>query len=332
MRVAVKNEIISDGGDIEQYMAQLGRQARAAAEILAQTDPEAKNEALLKIAEAINQQRELIKAENQKDMRDGELNGLDAALLDRLLLSDARIDAMIEGLRQIVSLPDPVGEISELEYRPSGIQVGKMRVPLGVIGIIYESRPNVTIDAAALCLKSGNASILRGGKEAINSNQAIYQCIKQGLKLGGLPQTCVQVINTIDRSAVGLMLNMQESIDVIIPRGGKSLIERVSSEASIPVIKHLDGLCHVYIDDGANLSKAFDIALNAKTRRYGVCNAMETLLVAESVAKDFLPDMISALIEKGVELRGCASTRQYNPDAIGVASDEDWETEYLAPI
>lgn len=332
MRVAVKNEIISDGGDIEQYMAQLGRQARAAAEILAQTDPEAKNDALLKIAEAINQQRELIKAENQKDMRDGELNGLDAALLDRLLLSDARIDAMIEGLRQIVSLPDPVGEISELEYRPSGIQVGKMRVPLGVIGIIYESRPNVTIDAAALCLKSGNASILRGGKEAINSNQAIYQCIKQGLKLAGLPQTCVQVINTIDRSAVGLMLNMQESIDVIIPRGGKSLIERVSSEASIPVIKHLDGLCHVYIDDGANLSKAFDIALNAKTRRYGVCNAMETLLVAESVAKDFLPDMISALIEKGVELRGCASTRQYNPDAIGVASDEDWETEYLAPI
>ena len=332
MRVAVKNEIISDGGDIEQYMEQLGRQARVAAEILAQTDPEAKNEALLKIAEAINQQRELIKAENQKDMRDGELNGLDAALLDRLLLSDARIDAMIEGLRQIVSLPDPVGEISELEYRPSGIQVGKMRVPLGVIGIIYESRPNVTIDAAALCLKSGNASILRGGKEAINSNQAIYQCIKQGLKLGGLPQTCVQVINTIDRSAVGLMLNMQESIDVIIPRGGKSLIERVSSEASIPVIKHLDGLCHVYIDDGANLSKAFDIALNAKTRRYGVCNAMETLLVAESVAKDFLPDMISALIEKGVELRGCASTRQYNPEAIGVASDEDWETEYLAPI
>ncbi len=332
MRVAVKNEIISDGGDIEQYMAQLGRQARAAAEILAQTDPEAKNDALLKIAEAINQQRELIKAENQKDMRDGELNGLDAAMLDRLLLSDARIDAMIEGLRQIVSLPDPVGEISELEYRPSGIQVGKMRVPLGVIGIIYESRPNVTIDAAALCLKSGNASILRGGKEAINSNQAIYQCIKQGLKLAGLPQTCVQVINTIDRSAVGLMLNMQESIDVIIPRGGKSLIERVSSEASIPVIKHLDGLCHVYIDDGANLSKAFDIALNAKTRRYGVCNAMETLLVAESVAKDFLPDIISALIEKGVELRGCASTRQYNPDAIEVASDEDWETEYLAPI
>jgi len=204
---------------------------------------------------------------------------------------------------------------------------------LGLVGrFIYESRPNVTIDAAALCLKSGNASILRGGKEAINSNQAIYQCIKQGLKLGGLPQTCVHVINTIDRSAVGFMLNMQESIDVIIPRGGKSLIERVSSEASIPVIKHLDGLCHVYIDDGANLSKAFDIALNAKTRRYGVCNAMETLLVAESVAKDFLPDMISALIEKGVELRGCASTRQYNPDAIGVASDEDWETEYLAPI
>jgi len=332
LSVAVKNVVSSSSTDIKQYMAQLGRDARAAAECLADTDSAVKNTALLKIADAIKQQRELIKTENQKDMRNGESNGLDAAFLDRLLLSDTRIDAMIEGLRQIVSLPDPIGEISEMEYRPSGIQVGKMRVPLGVIGIIYESRPNVTIDAAALCLKSGNASILRGGKEAINSNQAIYQCIKQGLKLAGLPQTCVQVINTIDRSAVGLMLNMQESIDVIIPRGGKSLIERVSSEASIPVIKHLDGLCHVYIDDGANLSKAFDIALNAKTRRYGVCNAMETLLVAESVAKDFLPDMISALIEKGVELRGCASTRQYNPDAIGVASDEDWETEYLAPI
>jgi glutamate-5-semialdehyde dehydrogenase len=332
MSVAVKNEFGPDSTAIEQYMAQLGRDARAAAEVLAHADPEAKNAALLNIAEAIDERRESIKTENQKDMRKGEDDGLDAALLDRLLLSDARIDSMIEGLRQVVSLADPVGEISEMEYRPSGIQVGKMRVPLGVIGIIYESRPNVTIDAAALCLKSGNASILRGGKEAINSNQAIYQCIVQGLQQTGLPQTCVQVINTVDRSAVGLMLNMQDSIDVIIPRGGKSLIERVAKESGIPVIKHLDGLCHVYIDDGADLSKAFDISLNAKTRRYGVCNAMETLLVADSIAKDMMPNLIEALIDKGVELRGCSRTRQFNPEVIGSAVDEDWETEYLAPI
>jgi len=332
MSVAVKNEFGPNSIAIEQYMAQLGRHARTAAEVLAYADPETKNAALLNIAEAIGERRESIKTENQKDMRKGENDGLDAAFLDRLLLSDARIDAMIEGLGQVVSLADPVGEISEMEYRPSGIQVGKMRVPLGVIGIIYESRPNVTIDAAALCLKSGNASILRGGKEAINSNQAIYQCIVQGLQQAGLPQTCVQVISTVDRSAVGLMLNMQDSIDVIIPRGGKSLIERVSKEASIPVIKHLDGLCHVYIDDGADLSKAFKISLNAKTRRYGVCNAMETLLVADSIAKHMIPDLIEALVDKGVELRGCSRTRQFNSAVIGAAVDEDWETEYLAPI
>ena len=332
MSVAVNNVVSSSSIDIKLYMTQLGQHARAAAEYLAQSDTELKNDALLKIADAINQKRDLIKTENQKDMQDGESNGLDAAFLDRLLLSDTRIDAMIEGLRQIISLPDSIGEISEMEYRPSGIQVGKMRVPLGVIGIIYESRPNVTIDAAALCLKSGNASILRGGKEAINSNQAIYQCIEQGLQQAGLPQTCVQVINTIDRSAVGMMLNMRDSIDVIIPRGGKSLIERVSAEASIPVIKHLDGLCHVYVDDGADLSKAFDIAINSKTRRYGVCNAMETLLVADSVAKDFLPRLIKTLIEKEVELRGCARSRQFNPATISAASNEDWETEYLAPV
>jgi len=332
MSVAVKSEFGSANTDIAQYMAQLGRQARSAAEVLAFVDSETKNAALLNIAEVINQQRELIKTENQKDMRKGESDGLDAAFLDRLLLSDARIDAMIAGLKQVVSLADPVGEISQMGYRPSGIQVGKMRVPLGVVGIIYESRPNVTIDAAALCLKSGNASILRGGKEAINSNKAIYQCIEEGLQQAGLPQTCVQVISTVDRNAVGLMLNMQESIDVIIPRGGKSLIERVAREASIPVIKHLDGICHVYIDDGAERSKAFDIALNAKTRRYGVCNAMETLLVADSIAEDLMPDLVSALIEKGVELRGCARTRKFNPAVIGTASDEDWETEYLAPI
>jgi len=332
MSVAVKSEFGSGNSDIEQYMSQLGHQARSAAEVLAFVDSEAKNTALLNIASVINQRRELIKTENQKDMRKGESDGLDAAFLDRLLLSDARIDAMIAGLNQVVSLADPVGEIGEMEYRPSGIQVGKMRVPLGVIGIIYESRPNVTIDAAALCLKSGNASILRGGKEAINSNKAIYRCIEEGLHQAGLPQTCVQVINTVDRNAVGLMLNMQDSIDVIIPRGGKSLIERVAREASIPVIKHLDGICHVYIDDGADRSKAFDIALNSKTRRYGVCNAMETLLVANSIAEDLMPDLISALIEKEVELRGCARTRKFNPAVIGAAIEEDWETEYLAPI
>ena len=332
MSVAVKSEFGSGNTDIEQYMAQLGRQARAAAEVLAFVDSETKNTALLNIAGVINERRELIKTDNQEDVRKGESDGLDAAFLDRLLLSDTSIDAMIEGLRQVVSLADPVGEISQMEYRPSGIQVGKMRVPLGVIGIIYESRPNVTIDAAALCLKSGNASILRGGKEAINSNRAIYRCIEQGLQQAGLPQTCVQVINTVDRNAVGLMLNMQESIDVIIPRGGKSLIERVAREASIPVIKHLDGICHVYIDDGADRSKAFDIAVNAKTRRYGVCNAMESLLVANSIAEDLVPDLISALIEKGVELRGCPRTRQFNPAVISAAADEDWETEYLAPI
>ena len=332
MSIAVKNKFNSDSVAIEQYMTQLGRHARAAAELLAHADPETKNAALLKIARAIDERRELIKTENQKDMQKGECDGLDAALLDRLLLSDARIDAMIEGLKQIVSLADPIGEISEMKYRPSGIQVGKMRVPLGVIGIIYESRPNVTIDAAALCLKSGNASILRGGKEAINSNLAIYQCIEQGLQQAGLPQTCVQVINTVDRSAVGLMLNMRESIDVIIPRGGKSLIERVAQEASIPVIKHLDGICHVYIDDRADQSKAFDIALNAKTRRYGVCNAMETLLIAESIAKDLMPDLIGALNDRGVELRGCSRSRQFNSAIIEAAVDEDWETEYLAPI
>ena len=332
MSVAVKNKFNSGNADIEQYMAQLGRHARAAAEVLAHADSETKNAALLNIAESINEHRELIKFENQKDMLKGDSDGLDAALLDRLLLSDVRIDAMIEGLRQVISLADPVGEISEMGYRPSGIQVGKMRVPLGVIGIIYESRPNVTIDAAALCLKSGNASILRGGKEAINSNQAIYRCIEQGLQQAGLPQTCVQVVNTVDRSVVGLMLNMQESIDVIIPRGGKTLTERVAQEASIPVIKHLDGICHVYIDDGADQSKAFDIALNAKTRRYGVCNAMETLLVAESIAKDLMPGLIVAFNDKGVELRGCSRTRQFNPAVIGEAIDEDWETEYLAPI
>ena len=332
MSVALKNEIGSDNSDIEQYIKQLGRHARMASEVLAYAHPEVKNSALLNIAAAINEARARIKAENQIDMERSAKDGLDPASLDRLLLSDARIDAMIEGLKQVVSLADPVGEISEMEYRPTGIQVGKMRVPLGVIGIIYESRPNVTIDAAALCLKSGNASILRGGKEAINSNQAIYQCIVLGLQQAGLPQTSVQVINTVDRRAVGSMLNLQESIDVIIPRGGKSLIERISREASIPVIKHLDGVCHVYIDDSADKSKSLDIALNAKTRRYGVCNAMETLLVADSIARELMPDLIDAFTDKKVELRGCSRSRQYNQTIIGSVTEEDWQTEYLAPV
>jgi glutamate-5-semialdehyde dehydrogenase len=332
MSIAVKNEIESPTIDIKQYMAQLGERARQAAEVLSYADPEIKNTALLNIASAINMHRDTIMSENDVDMRAGKSAGLDDAMLDRLLLSDARIDAMIDGLQQIVSLADPVGEISELVYRPSGIQVGKMRVPLGVIGIIYESRPNVTIDAAALCLKSGNASILRGGKEAIHSNQAIYHCVQQGLKLAGLPESCVQVVNTVDREAVGEMLNMNATIDVIIPRGGKSLIERVASESNIPVIKHLEGICHVYIDDRADQRKALDIALNAKTRRYGVCNALETLLVADQIAAAVMPDLIKAFTDSEVELRGCPRARQFDPAVIAAADDEDWETEYLAAI
>ena len=332
MGAVLNNNLDSSAADIKQYMKQLGEQARSASAILAQLDPQAKNTALLSIADSIHAEREMIKRENDRDMQQGKANGLSEAMLDRLLLSDARIDAMIEGLQQVAKLPDPVGEITDMSYRPTGIQVGKMRVPLGVIGIIYESRPNVTIDAAALCLKSGNASILRGGKEAIHSNQAIYQTIQHGLRDAKLPETAVQVINTIDRSAVGLMLNMSESIDVIIPRGGKSLIERIANESSIPVIKHLDGICHVYIDDKADATKAFDIALNAKTRRYGVCNAMETLLVAEAIAPDQLPGIVKALHEKGVEVRGCPKTRVICDSEVKPASAEDWDTEYLAPI
>lgn len=318
--------------DLQQYMLDLGEQARAAAAELASAEPGVKNQALLAIAEVLDSNRQLLQQENTKDLRAGQQNGLSDAMLDRLELTEARIDAMIEGLQQVAKLPDPVGEITDMSYRPSGIQIGKMRVPLGVIGIIYESRPNVTIDAAALCLKSGNASILRGGKEALYSNQAIYQCIRQGLSETGLPEASVQVVNTSDRAAVGEMLSMVNSIDVIIPRGGKSLIERISTESKIPVIKHLDGICHVYIDDGADHSKAFDIALNAKTRRYGVCNAMETLLISAAEADKQLPAIITAMQEKGVEVRGCEKTRAIVSAAMPEASEEDWCTEYLAPI
>jgi len=329
MSAALDNEM---GIDLSQYTADLGRTARAAAAELAHAQPQDKNLALLEIAAVLDQQRATILQENRKDLEAAGDNKISAAMLERLELNPARIDAMIEGLQQVAGLPDPVGEISELRYRPSGIQVGKMRVPLGVIGIIYESRPNVTVDAAALCLKSGNASILRGGKEALHSNQAIYQCIQQGLKQAGLNEAAVQVVNTTDRAAVGHMLRMRDCIDVIIPRGGKALIERIASESMIPVIKHLDGVCHVYVDDHADLQKAVAIAVNAKTRRYGVCNAMETLLVAKAIAPRVMPEIIERMSVKGVELRGCERSREFDGERISAASEDDWYTEYVAPI
>jgi len=321
--------------DIQQYMNEVGRNARAAARKVAAATTGVKNAALLAIAEALLADRTKLIAANKLDMQKGRESGLDAALLERLELDDQRIDAMVEGLRQVAALPDPCGAITDMSYRPSGIQVGKMRVPLGVIGIIYESRPNVTIDAASLCLKSGNATILRGGSEAIKSNQAIAQCVRHGLKAVGLPETAVQVIETTDRAAVGELITMSEYVDVIVPRGGKGLIERVSRDARVAVIKHLDGICHVYIDDKADLDKAFDVALNAKTHRYGVCNAMETLLVHEKVATTILPRLAAAYTEKGVELRGCAQTRaalQGSDFNVIAATEEDWATEYLAPV
>ena len=316
---------------VKQYMTQLGQQARQAGRVLSKVETHQKNLALLKIAEVIARHSQRLIEENQRDLDAAKNNGLDAASIDRLQLTPARIESMIEGLRQVAALPDPVGEISNLNYRPSGIQVGQMRVPLGVIGIIYESRPNVTIDAAALCLKSGNACILRGGSESIHSNQAIAACIVEGLSAAGLPATAVQVVETSDRAAVGELITMNEYVDVIVPRGGKSLIERISAEASIPVIKHLDGICHVYIDAEADLDKAIKIALNAKTHRYGVCNAMETLLVAESVAAEVLPKLAGLYLEKGVELRGCLKTCSLITQCLR-ATEDDWHAEYLAPI
>jgi len=315
--------------NVQDYMSQVGKQAREAAQVLARTPTINKNKALEAIAQQIEQQHEALIAANAKDLQAGK--GLDAALLDRLALNESRIANMIEGLRQMISLPDPVGEITDLNYRPSGIQVGKMRVPLGVVGIIYESRPNVTADAAGLCLKSGNASILRGGSEAIHSNQAIAQCIQAGLTSVGLPTTAVQVVETTDRAAVGELVRMSEYVDVIIPRGGKGLIERISREARVPVIKHLDGICHVYIDDKANLEKAIAIAINAKTQRYGTCNTMETLLVAEGIATQVLPILADKYQAAGVELRGCSATQALLPN-MKAATEEDWNTEYLAPI
>ena len=317
--------------DIQHYMNEVGQRARVASRAMAKADTAAKNKALSLIAAAIRRDASDLRTANELDLSAAKTKGMEAALLDRLTLSDKAIATMAEGLEQIVSLADPIGEISNLKYRPTGIQVGQMRVPLGVIGIIYEARPNVTVDAAGLCIKSGNATILRGGSEAISANQAIAACLRTGLAAAGLPETAVQVIETTDRAAVGALITMPEFVDVIVPRGGKGLIERISREAKVPVIKHLDGICHVYIDDKADLEKAFRVALNAKTQRYGTCNTMESLLVAQSIATEILPRLAAAYREKGVELRGCERTRAVLAD-INLATEEDWRTEYLAPI
>jgi glutamate-5-semialdehyde dehydrogenase len=317
--------------DIKEYMLDTGRRARAAARIMARADTASKNRALEAIADIIlEQEKNLLKA-NETDMHTATESGLDMALLDRLELTPERITDMADGLRQVAKLDDPIGTITDLKDRPSGIRVGKMRVPLGVVGIIYESRPNVTADAAGLCLKSGNATILRGGSEALNSNQAIANCIRDGLKSAGLPEDAVQVIKTSDRAAVGELLRMPEYVDVIVPRGGKGLIERVSAEAQMPVIKHLDGICHVYIDKDADLKKAVDIAYNAKTQRYGTCNTMESLLIHQAVAKPVLEKLGPLYDEAHVEIRGCERSQKLLP-GIRAATDEDYHTEYLAPI
>lgn len=317
--------------NVPAYMQALGQAARSAASELRRADTGLKNRALFAMAERLKAAREGILEANAEDLQRGRQNGLESALLDRLALNDARIDAMIEGLQQVAALPDPVGEIDDMRYRPSGIQVGKMRVPLGVIGIIYESRPNVTLEAASLCLKSGNACILRGGSEASGSNAAISACIQAGLADVGLPAGSVQVVATTDRAAVGEMISMPEYVDVIIPRGGKSLIERISRDARVPVIKHLDGVCHVYIDTTADPAKALAIAINAKTHRYGTCNTMETLLVDAPIADLLLPELARAYAEHDVELRGCQRTLSLLPQA-SAATEADWSAEYLAPI
>ena len=321
--------------DVALYMADIGRSARAASRAIGSASTGQKNQALLAMAARLLEQAEVLKKANAIDLAAGREKGLDDALLDRLELTDERITSMAEGLRQIAALEDPVGVISDLAYRPSGIQVGRMRVPLGVIGIIYESRPNVTADAAGLCLKSGNAVILRGGSEAINSNQAIAECIRHGLEVAALPVQAVQVIETTDRAAVGELLRLKDSVDVIIPRGGKSLIERISNESEVPVIKHLDGICHVYIDDDADKKKALDVAFNSKTQRYGTCNTMETLLVADAAAAGILPELAKMYVDEGVELRVCdksqAVLKDFDIDVIA-AVEADWATEYLAPV
>ncbi len=317
--------------DIDSYCQDLGQQARAASRKLAGSSTEVRNTALLATAEALIVQLEEIEEANRLDLKAGRDQGLSAAMLDRLTLNEHGIEAMVNGLRKIATLQDPVGQITGLQYRPSGIQVGKMRVPLGVVMMIYESRPNVTADAAGLCLKSANAILLRGGSEAFHSNQAIARCIQQGLAEAGLPGHCVQILETTDRAAIGALLQMPEYIDVVIPRGGKGLIRRISKESKIPVIKHLDGVCHVYIDEDADTDQALNIVLNAKTQRYGVCNALETLLLAQSRADELLPALAARLQTAGVELRGCPQSLERLPE-ITPATEEDWYAEYLAPV
>jgi len=317
--------------DVPAYMRSVGVRARAASRAMARADTHAKNTALHAMAGAIRRDKPRLQAENARDLEAGRAKGLEAAMLDRLTLTDKAVETMAQGLEQIAELPDPIGAISDLKYRPTGIQVGHMRVPLGVIGIIYESRPNVTADAAGLCLKSGNAAILRGGSEALYSNQAIAACIREGLAAAGLPADAVQVVETADRAAVGELITMTEFVDIIVPRGGKGLIERLMKESKIPMIKHLDGICHVYIDAHADIAKAVKIADNAKTQRYGTCNTMETLLVHTDIAARVLPPLCKIYQDKGVELRGDPAARAIIGE-MGHATEADWSTEYLAPI
>ena len=317
--------------DINEYMTTLGRQAREASRHIARAQTAQKNTALVSIAAHLEERAATLLAANHKDVEQARAQGLDEAMIDRLTLTPAGVASIAQGLREIAALPDPVGAISELNFRPSGIQVGRMRVPLGVIGIIYEARPNVTADAAGLCLKSGNAAILRGGSEALHSNQAIAACVHAGLEQAGLPTDVVQVVETTDRAAVGELIRMKGYVDVVVPRGGKGLIERISREAQVPVIKHLDGVCHVYIDDRADMEKALAVAYNAKAHRYGLCNTMETLLVADGIAERVLPPLAQMYRDKGIELRGCERTRRSLP-GIHAATEEDWYAEYLAPI
>ena len=315
-------------------MNQVGQQARTASRLMAKADTSTKNRALALIAAAIRRDAAILRAANEQDLAAARANGLDAAMIDRLTLTDKGIDTMAEGLAQIAALPDPIGEITNLRFRPTGIQVGQMRVPLGVIGIIYEARPNVTVDAAGLCIKSGNATILRGGSEAINCNQALAKLVREGLAGAGLPELAVQVVETTDRAAVGALVTMTEYVDVIVPRGGKGLIERLMKESKVPMIKHLDGICHVYIDDSAIIEDALKIAFNAKCQRYGTCNTMETLLVARSVAPTVLPKLASLYVAEKLELRCDDESGRIlaSYPFLKAATDEDWQTEYLAPI
>ena len=317
--------------DVKHYMETLGRQARAASREMAKASTAAKNAALLAMAADLRARQDELLAANAADVAEAKSNGLEPAMLDRLTITAKSIEAMAQGLEQVATLPDPIGEITDMKYRPTGIQVGKMRVPLGVVGIIYEARPNVTADAAALCLKSGNAAILRGGKEALRCNQAIAASVRKGLAAAGLPETAVQVVETTDRAAVGHLVAMPEFVDVIVPRGGKGLIERISQEARVPVIKHLDGNCHVYVDVSADPAKALKILENAKTQRLGTCNTAESLLVARPVAESLLPILAQMLTARGVEIRGCAETQKLVPQAK-TATEEDYYTEYLAAI